>query len=180
MWELINSDVYRWEGKSGLLPFFKAFIKNKGFRFSFFLRLCKGTKKIPLINIITIIFYKIAKLVYTTDVNYKCNLGPGFRIHHVFGTTWSDKVVIGANATIVHNVTIAGKNNKWPVIGDNVYIGTGACILGDIKIGNNVVIGANCVVTKDIEDNSIVAGNPGKVISTKGSASLILNPVKVK
>ena len=52
----------------------------------------------------------------------------------------------------------------FPTIGDNVTIYAGACVIGGIKIGNNVVIGANAVVTKDIPDNSVVVGNPAKTI----------------
>ena len=65
------------------------------------------------------------------------------------------------------NVSIAGRNNRGtPVIGNNVFIGAGACVLGGIKIGNNVSIGANAVVLDDIPDNSVVVGIPGKVVKT--------------
>ena len=63
---------------------------------------------------------------------------------------------------------VRGKNRGNPTIGDNVYIAPGVKIFGDIKIGNNVAIGANCVVTKDIPDSSVVVGIPGKVISQEG------------
>ncbi|HIH0818983.1 TPA: serine O-acetyltransferase, partial [Vibrio cholerae] len=96
--------------------------------------------------------------------------GPGFCVYHVFGTTFGKNVRIGRNVTIVHGVTIAGKNNCYPIIGDNVYIGCGACILGDVTIGNNVIIGANAVVTKSIPDNGVVVGNPSRIISFKGSS----------
>jgi serine O-acetyltransferase len=61
------------------------------------------------------------------------------------------------------------KNGAWwpPVIGDNVYIAAGSRVLGGIKIGNDVIIGANAVVIKDVPDNCIVAGIPAKVISKK-------------
>ena len=51
-----------------------------------------------------------------------------------------------------------------PIIGDNVHISAGARILGPIKIGNNVIIGANAVVVKDVPDNCVVAGSPAKII----------------
>ena len=54
-----------------------------------------------------------------------------------------------------------------PVIGDNVFIGTGAKIIGNITIGNNVLIGANAVVTKDVPDNCTVIGNPMIMFETK-------------
>jgi len=58
-----------------------------------------------------------------------------------------------------------GNKKGFPVIGNNVYIGPGAKIIGNVHIGNNVAIGANCVVTHDIPDNGVVVGIPGKVIS---------------
>lgn len=64
-------------------------------------------------------------------------------------------------------VTIGAKDEKSiqaPYIGSNVYIGTGAKIIGDIKIVNNVIIGANSVVNKNIQDNCKVAGIPAKII----------------
>lgn len=63
-------------------------------------------------------------------------------------------------------MTIGGRNNnpKVPVIGNNVFIGTGAKILGDIHIGNNSIIGANAVVIHDVPDNCSVAGVPAKIL----------------
>ena len=56
------------------------------------------------------------------------------------------------------------EDDSWVIIGDNCYIGLGAKIFGSVKIGNNVIIGANSVVTKDIPDNCVVGGIPAKVI----------------
>ena len=78
------------------------------------------------------------------------------------------RVVIGKNCCIGANVTIGGKS-RWyevPVIGDNVHISAGAKVLGPIRIGNNVTIGANAVVVKDVPDNCVVAGIPAKIIKT--------------
>ena len=73
-------------------------------------------------------------------------------------------VIIGKNCTIYQDVTIGQNNEKFPVIGDNVTIYTGAKVIGNIKVGNNSVIGANAVVIKDVPDNSVVAGVPARVI----------------
>jgi len=85
--------------------------------------------------------------------------------------------VIGKNCNISHQVTLGianrGTHKGVPIIGDNVYIGPGAKIIGDINIGNNVAIGANCVVTKDVPDNAVVVGVPGKVISYEGSMGYV-------
>jgi len=86
-------------------------------------------------------------------------------------------VVIGKNCNISHQVTLGvvnrGDRKGCPVIGDNVYIGPGAKVIGNVHVGNDVAIGANCVVTQDIPDNSVVVGVPGKVISSEGSMGYV-------
>jgi serine O-acetyltransferase len=66
-----------------------------------------------------------------------------------------------------------GERRGSPVIGDNVFIGAGAKIFGMIKVGNNAAIGANCVVTKDVPENGVVVGVPGRIISMNGSRGYI-------
>ncbi len=79
-------------------------------------------------------------------------------------------IKIGFNCTILPNVLFGRKNSMDPVntdkiiVGNNCYISTGAVILGPIRIGNNVIIGANAVVNKDVPDNTVVAGIPAKII----------------
>ena len=84
------------------------------------------------------------------------------------GVVIHKRAVIGSNCVIGSNVTIGGKSNsvEVPIIGDNVFIATGARILGNVKIGNNCVIGANSVVVKSVPDNCVVAGIPAKIIKT--------------
>jgi serine O-acetyltransferase len=105
------------------------------------------------------------------------NIGCGFYIGHFGGIVVNSKSVIGRNCNISQGVTLGqanrGKNKGTPILGDNVYIGPGAKIIGAVKIGNNVAIGANCVVTKDIPDNSVVVGIPGKVISQEGTSGYV-------
>jgi serine acetyltransferase len=81
--------------------------------------------------------------------------------HGLRGIFITDKAFIGENATIFHQVTIGVSGltaDTAPVIGDNCFIGAGAKIIGSIKIGDNVKIGTNAVVTKDIPDGCTVVG----------------------
>ena len=91
-------------------------------------------------------------------------IGPGFTLVHGFGTVINGSAVIGSNCTILHNVTIGGGHGGSPVIGDNVYIGAGAIIIGGIHVGNNVKIGAGAIVVEDVPDNSTVVCEKAKII----------------
>jgi len=106
------------------------------------------------------------KLVTGIEIYPETKIGPGFYIEH-YGTVFiAPTAVIGRNCTIFQGVTIGANlgSHKAGVIGDNVIIGAGAKVIGDIVIGNNVIIGANSVVTRDVEDNVVVAGVPAVVI----------------
>jgi serine O-acetyltransferase len=101
-------------------------------------------------------------------------IGEGLYIEHFGGITISDLAIIGKNMNISQQVTIGisgqGEKQGCPIIGDNVYLAPGAKLFGKIKIGNNVKIGANAVIHKDIPDNAIVVLDPGfKIISYKGN-----------
>lgn len=85
--------------------------------------------------------------------------------HGLYGIIISHNVIVGNNAVIFHNVTIGEGKDGAPIIGDNVYIGTGAILIGNIRIGNNVKIGAGCVVTHDIPDNCTVVMQAPRVIA---------------
>ena len=74
------------------------------------------------------------------------------------------ETIIGKNCIIYHDVTIGQNKNLFPKIGDNVIIYPGAKVIGGISIGDNVVIGANAVVTTNVPDNAIIGGIPAKII----------------
>lgn len=97
-----------------------------------------------------------------------CVFGSGLNIVHL-GYIWIDgSSRIGKNCTVLPRVLLGKKRPGIPppciFIGDNCYIGTGTTILGPVKIGNNVTIGAGSVVIRDIPDNCVVAGNPAQII----------------
>lgn len=84
--------------------------------------------------------------------------------HGLSGIFINDKAVIGCGCVIFHQVTIGEYNGKAPIIGENCFIGAGAKLIGGIKIGNNVKIGANYIVVTDIPDNATVVMDKPRVI----------------
>lgn len=104
--------------------------------------------------------------------------GPGLAIVHYGTIIVSEAATIGRNCRIhaCTNIGASGGNNEAPVIGDNVYIGPGAKIYGDIKIGNNIAIAANASVNKSfVEDNIMIAGSPAKKIKEIDIQKIIKN-----
>ena len=106
-------------------------------------------------------------LIYNSKVPSSCVIGAGtIFAYGGIGCVLHDRTIIGKKCTIGTNVTIGGKLGGYdvPIVKDNVYIATGAKVLGPIVIGNNVVIGANAVVIINVPDNAVVAGVPAKII----------------
>jgi serine O-acetyltransferase len=98
------------------------------------------------------------------------DIGSGFMIWHGVSTIIQAKK-IGKNCTIRQHITVGNLGNIGggiPVIGDNVEIGSGAIIIGNITIGNNTIIGAGSVVTKDVPENCTVVGVPAYIIRKDG------------
>lgn len=116
----------------------------------------------------------LIKFIWGIELPRSAKVAPGLYIGHFGGIIISGDAKIGANCNISQGVTIglsgSGERAGVPSIGDNVYIGPGAKVFGRICIGNNVKIGANAVVSKDIPDNAVVALVPGfQIISTNGN-----------
>lgn len=103
-------------------------------------------------------------LKYGVELGSDCRIGKGLCIKHYNGIVIGLDSVIGDNCTIYQQVTLGQRNNKYPVVGNNVTIYPGAKVLGGIRIGNNAVIAANAVVLDDVNDGEVVGGIPAKRI----------------
>ncbi len=102
------------------------------------------------------------------EIHPGATIGRKLFIDHGTGVVIGETAVIGDNVTMFHGVTLGGtgkeKGKRHPTIRNNVFIGCGAKILGNITIGDNVKIGANAVVLKDIPAGVTVVGIPGRII----------------
>ena len=114
------------------------------------------------------------------EIHPGAKIGAGCFIDHGHGIVIGETTIIGNNCVLFHNVTLGGTGKhigkRHPTLGDNVYIGTGAILLGPIKVGSNVKIGANTFLYMvDIPDNCTVVGTPG-VITRKNNQPVNLKP----
>jgi serine O-acetyltransferase len=114
------------------------------------------------------------------DIHPGATIGRSFFIDHGTGVVIGGTAVIGDNVTLYQGVTLGGTSlqhtKRHPTLGNNVTVGSGAAILGDITIGDNTKIGANSVVVKDVPPNSTVVGIPGRVVLQDGKPLAPPNP----
>ncbi len=107
------------------------------------------------------------------EIHPGAKIGKGLFIDHAMGTVIGETSEIGKNCVMFHNVSLGGtghqKGKRHPTIGNNVIIGTGATLLGPIKVGNNVKIGAEAfVINRDVPSNCTVVGAPGRIVKLNG------------
>jgi serine O-acetyltransferase len=122
------------------------------------------------------------------EIHPGAKIGRGLFIDHGMGVVIGETAVIGDNVLLYQGVTLGGtgleKGKRHPTIGNNVVIGGGAKVLGNITVGDNSYIGANAVVIKDVPVNSTVVGVPGRITKQDGKKievglehSHILDPI---
>lgn len=112
----------------------------------------------------SLIFKRLNQLLFHVNIPPQVIIGKGLDLPHGgFGIVIHHDTVIGNEAIIFHNVTIG---NGGARIGDRVYLGTGSVIIGAVKVGNDVTIGANTVVTFDVPDNMTVVGQKSRIIDS--------------
>lgn len=146
------------------------FVVYRHARVSILIRL-RACKFLPLKALASLLL----RLIYKIEIGEGVSIGKGIFFPHPQCIIISGGVVIGDYSSIAQYATIGGNQKKIrvldsftytvPVLGDNVWVGPGAVIGGPVTVGNNVLIGANSVLTKDVENNSLVYGQ--NMLSTK-------------
>ncbi|WP_068596096.1 serine O-acetyltransferase [Vaginella massiliensis] len=175
---IIQKDFYRNFGYWTNAPLFKGFM-SPGFRFIYFLR---KAQQYPMKHPLGF-FYRLLLRRYSIKYGYqisaKTEIGAGLHLGHWGHVVVNPKAKIGKNCNLAHGVTIGqtnrGESKGYPTLKDDVWVGTNAVIVGGITIGNNVLIAPNSYVTRDVPDNSIVVGNPMRIILNEKATEGYIN-----
>ncbi len=179
---LWRADLYRHlGGQSGVAAGLRAYRLVPGFRFMFWLRLAAMTRSSaglwrPL-HVVARLMHRRLRFQFGISIPYTTRIGAGLYIGHWGGIVVNEAAVIGCNCNISHGVTIGqlnrGARKGVPSIGDAVYIGPGAAIIGAVTVGSGCAIGANAVVSRDLCYNAVAVGVPAKIVSLAGSAGYV-------
>ena len=128
--------------------------------------------KIPLIPRI---ISNISRLITGIEIHPGAQIGRYFFIDHGMGVVIGETTIIGNNVLIYQGVTLGGtgkeSGKRHPTLKNNIVVGSGAKVLGNITIGSNARIGAGSVVITDVPDDSTVVGIPGRIVMHKGQKS---------
>src|SRR5690606_26231569 len=178
---LVRSDLYRVHGVVSWRMLFHELLLGDSFKYVFWLRVARFSRSHGafryLVYPLAYLFLRRFGRSLGIGIPVQVDIGPGFYISHFTGVFVNSNCVIGRNCNLSQGVTLGlanrGPRKGVPTLGDNVYVGPGVKIVGNVHIGNNVAIGANAVVTKDLPDNAVAVGIPARVISFNGSAGYV-------
>lgn len=114
----------------------------------------------------------LVRFVTGIEIHPAAQIGEKFFIDHGMGVVIGETTIIGDNVTLYQGVTLGGtstkKEKRHPTLGNNIIVGAGAKILGNISIGDYVQVGSNAVVVKDVPSHSTVVGIPGRIVKMNG------------
>lgn len=182
--DILMDDLYRYEGERSrsLKVKLKYLFGVPGYTYTFFYRHAAKSRN-KFYRWFWLLPLYITRIITHIQIPAMTRIGRGFRITH-FGRIVinPDTKKIGINFTISPGCLIgsAVERRSSPDIGDNVYMGANSIIIGGVHIGNDVMIAPGAFVNFDVPDNSIVIGNPGKIIERDSSPTrkYIIYPVK--
>jgi len=179
MFHKIKNDLYRYHRNTSFGVFVKVFFSVPGFRFTVLKRLCEGTSVLNPIGMLARVWYKLVSARFGFQIPHKVDIGPGFFLGHYGGIVINMRASLGKNCNVSQGVTIGavsrGEKKGCPTIGDRVWIGANAVVVGNIKIGDDVLIAPLSFVNFDVPAHTLVLGNPAKAVNQSGSEGYINN-----
>lgn len=123
------------------------------------------------------LWQKLIEVLTGIELPYRARVGPGLFIAHCGTIIIHQDAVIGAGCNLSHGVTLGvsgrGPRRGVPTLGERVYVGPNAVIVGDVKVGDDALIAANTLVTHDVAPRAVMMGNPAKVVNFNGSAEYL-------
>jgi len=165
--DFINADLVRYKDETRLNHLIYA-LQIPGFRYTYILRKASFSKKKSISGLFYRLLLRVYSVKYGFQINPSTKIGKGLYIGHRGTIIVNSLSVIGTCCNLSPGVTIGqtnrGSKKGVPVLGNRVWVGTNAVIVGGIKIGDNVLIAPNAYVNIDVPSNSIVIGNPAQVI----------------
>lgn len=176
--DLISLD-YRRYNRSDADTRFNLFLSHPGFRFMYLLRQCNRFSRHHPMGLLSRIWYQRMKVKFGYQIPHTTSIGGGLYLGHFGNIVINSKAILGKNCNVAQGVTIGqinvGNKTGCPHIGDRVWIGPNAVLVGDIVIGDNVLIAPLAYVNFNVPANSVVMGNPAKIVSEKGSFGYVNN-----
>lgn len=156
--------------RTGARVVVEALLFNSGFQAVVLYRIARWFKRrrIPLFGPLVA---RLNQFLTGVDINPSAEIGPGLLIGHGDGMVIGGAARIGADALILHGVTVGSLSlsrvGEMPAIGDRAFLGAGAKIVGGIRLGDDVVVGPNAVVTEDVPDGSRVTSAAGVEVAPR-------------
>jgi serine O-acetyltransferase len=184
----LRADAYRYSGSISKRDFRKSYLHYPGLRFSYHLRMVAHyAEHKKSLGLLPYAFHRFwlhrYKFRFGFDISPNTRIGPGFFLGHFGGIVVSPQAVLGSNVNLAQGVTIGatsrGPDQGAPTLGDRVWVGASAILVGKIRIGDDALIAPGAYVNFDVPAHAVVIGNPGKVVSHKGSAGYINNVLEV-
>lgn len=178
----IAADQFRYRGGSGWKDFFYLWLHVPGFKFTVVMRACgylraQSFSRYGLYHL-CLFWHRRLQVKYGAYIDFSCSIGPGLYVPHICAIVVNVRCVIGQDCSMSQGVTLGNTNRRskhpgTPRLGDRVYLGPGAVVVGGIDIEDDCVIGPNSVVTKPLPPMSVVSGIPAQIISTRGSEGYV-------
>lgn len=179
-----NFDIYRYYGNNKVSLISKMFVPF-GLKYIKVWRKANNSyqKKSTILKKYYLFKLRKYEKKFHFQISPSAKIGYGLYIGHTGRVIINPKTIIGNNCNIGTGVTIGQENRGIrkgaPIIGDKVWIGNNSTIVGKISIGNNVLIAPNSFVNFNVPDNSVVLGNPGKIIYDENATSNYINNIVV-
>lgn len=162
-----SKDVYRYYGTTRE-TLKQRLLRPPELKYIYCLRRCNQPELPAFVRLFFRLRLRRLSQITHIQIGTTAKIGEGFYIGHYGHLNINYRAVLGKNVNVAPGVTIGeisvGPRKGVPVIGDDCWIGTNAVVVGNVHIGNNVLIAPLCFVNFDVPDNSVVIGNPSRII----------------